>query len=92
MKRYLACSMLIIFACAVMPSHSFAHNTAKYPATENVVKAKVFGIDALFVCTSDVPNIFVNVKIPYAPAKDVIIVAPVLLVEQHGNSPPAFII
>lgn len=88
MKRSLILGFMIVFACAVMPSHSFASDYHKYPTKGGVVSAKVFNVDQLFVCTADVYTIFVNAKIPYAPAKNVIVVAPIKLVEATGNSPP----
>lgn len=86
--RILALSMLVLFAFAVMPSHSYADNY-KSPGSGVVVKAKVFGIDQLFVCTAEVPSIYVNDAIPYAPAKNVKVVAPIKLVAATSHSPPA---
>lgn len=80
--------VLICFAVAVIAPNSNAANTHKYPTTGGVVKAKVFGIDNLFVCTAEVPNIYVNAKIPYAPAKNFVVVAPAKVVVATGNSPP----
>lgn len=80
---------MFVFACAVMPSTSFADSHAKYPGSGGVVKAKVSGIDQLFVCTAEVPFIYVNARLLYASAKNVIVVAPIKLVEAAGNSPPA---
>jgi hypothetical protein len=88
-NRYIAYGLFLIFALAVMPIHSFAQDNAKYPGSGSVAKAKVFGIDQLFVCTADVPTIFVNAWIPYAPAKNAIVVAPIKLVAATSNSPPA---
>jgi hypothetical protein len=88
MKRILALSMLILFSCAVMPSHSFADITRKSPAKGAVAKAKVHSVDQIFMCTADVPVIFVNDAIPYAPAKDVTVTDPTRDVAATGHSPP----
>lgn len=88
MKRYLAFSMLVLFTVAVIAPHSYAE-AYKYPTGGTVVKAKAMGIDQLFVCTAEVPTIFVEAPVTYAPAKDVVVVAPAKAVVATSNSPPA---
>ena len=80
--------VLICFCIAVIAPNSNAANTHKYPTTGGVVKAKVFGIDQLYVCTAEVPYIYVNARVPYAPAKNLVVVAPAKVVAATGNSPP----
>jgi len=91
MKRFSALLMLSIFTIAVMlSSHSYADNNYKTPIKGGAVKAKVFGMDKLFVCTADFAYVSLTPRVPYAPAKDVIVVAPIKLVAATGNSPPSY--
>lgn len=88
MKRYLAFSMLFLFTVAVIAPHSYA-DAAKYPSGVTALKHKVNGVDQLFICTAELPQVFVEAPVTYVPAKDVVCTAPIKLVEAVSNSPPA---
>ena len=87
MKRFLALSMLMIFTIAVSSTHSFAFY-GKYPAKGAIIKKHTPSMDQLFVCTAEVPYIYVETRLGYAPAKNVVVVAPVFTVHATSNSPP----
>ncbi len=86
MKKIIALSVLIVFATAVNTPRSYGA-CYKHPASGDVAKAKVCGVDHLFVCTASVSEIFVNDVISYAIAKSVVVVAPAKAVTPRCNSP-----
>ncbi len=89
MKKFLAFGLLCIFSVGVIASHSYA--SAQSSEKTCVVKAKYSGMDQVFMCTADVPSIFVEAPVTYAPAKNVVVIAPTFEVEPSGNSPPGII-
>lgn len=86
-RHILVLTVMLAFASAVFAPRSYAG----YDKAHNsyVIKAKVSGIDQLFVCTASVPNIFVEPAITYAAAKNAETDAPIKLVAASGLSPPA---
>jgi len=88
--KLLAASLTFVFAISVI-SHTPCKADPKYHYGVMVKeKQSAQGIDQLFVCTADVPVIFILPPVAYKPARNVAVEKPIRMVIPNSNSPPIF--